>query len=367
MAKNDEKVQEILKTEVDPVYKELAAKVGEADSIHMPHMLARLATLEQAKILNMIESPIEEITEKLSLDKETVENHLQVMSEKGLAHKGRTGWHLIRSWRGARDTVASSNSKYDDDLFFDLTSAKEAQQREDMVNQVVSGELSQVRQAMRVVPRWQTIKDIPGILPCEDVKGILEAATLIAVVHCPCKNIERHRDCRDEVPVETCIVFGRNAEYNLERGAARELSYDEAIELIDSFGDHQLVHTTGNRNTMPTLLCNCHNCCCGAFIRNSLAREKLNQYAIVKSRFIAEDNPEECRGCKTCVDTRCPVGAISMKYYPEYDKELAYTDPEECIGCGLCVLTCPAEARKMKLVRPPEHIPSLDDGLYATF
>ncbi|UCH42468.1 MAG: hypothetical protein JSW16_06545, partial [Dehalococcoidales bacterium] len=101
MARDDEKVREILKTEVDPVYKELAAKVGEADSIHMPHMLARLVTLEQAKILNMIESPIEEIAEKLNLDKETVGKNLQVMMEKGLAHRGRTGWHLIRSWRGA--------------------------------------------------------------------------------------------------------------------------------------------------------------------------------------------------------------------------------------------------------------------------
>lgn len=367
MGKNDEKIEEILKTEVNPVYKELAVKLQEPDSIHMPHMLARLATLDQARVLNMIESPIEEIAGELSLDKETVERNLQVMFERGLAHHGKTGWHLIRNWRGARDTIASSNSRYDDDLFFDLTSAKEAQQRDDMIEQVINGELSHVRQAMRVIPRWRAIKDIPGVLPCEDVREIFRASAPIAIVHCPCKNIERHRECRDEIPVETCVVCGRNAQYNLDRGAARELSYDEAMELIESLDQYRLVHTTGNRNTMPTLLCNCHNCCCGAFIRNSLAREKLNQYAIVKSRFIAEEDLEKCRGCKTCVDTRCPVGAITKEYYPEYDKELAYTDPDECIGCGLCVLTCPPEARKMKLVRPPEHIPSVDDGLYATF
>jgi ferredoxin len=84
-------------------------------------------------------------------------------------------------------------------------------------------------------------------------------------------------------------------------------------------------------------------------MRNTQARERLNQYAIVKSRFIAEEDLEKCRGCKTCVDTRCPVGAVPKKYYPEHDRELAYTDPAECIGCGLCVLTCPVKAREMKL------------------
>ena len=189
MAKNNERIQEILKTEVDPVYKELAVKIQELDSKHVPHMLARMATPEQAKILNMIESPIEEIAQELNLDKETVEMNLQVMFERGLAHRGRTGWHLIRNFRGARDNIGSANSKYDDDLFFDLLSHREAEQRNDMIEQVTRGELPQVRQAMRVVPRWQAIKDVPGVLPCEDVREILKASAPIAVMNCPCKYI----------------------------------------------------------------------------------------------------------------------------------------------------------------------------------
>jgi len=35
----------------------------------------------------------------------------------------------------------------------------------------------------------------------------------------------------------------------------------------------------------------------------------------------------------------------------------AYIDAEKCYGCGQCVVNCPAEAMKMKIVRPPEHIP----------
>ena len=279
------------------------------------------------------------------------------MFERGLLHHGKTGWHLNRSWRAARDSVAGSNAKYDDDLFFDLLAHKELLQRNEVVDQIKRGEMETVRQGMRVVPRWESIKDMEGVLPCEDVREIAKASVPIAILECPCKKIERHRACSDEVPVETCIVFGRSAQHNLNRGSARELSLNEVMSIIESLDKHQLVHMTGNTNTMPPLLCNCHACCCGALMRNAMTKEALNQFAIVKSRFIAQEDPDVCNGCRTCIDVRCPVGAIEMKSYPKINEERAHTRPEDCIGCGLCVITCPTKARNMKIVRPPEHIP----------
>jgi ferredoxin len=129
------------------------------------------------------------------------------------------------------------------------------------------------------------------------------------------------------------------------------------MAIIEELDKHQLVHMSGNSNAMPPLLCNCHVCCCGALMRHQLAKKELNQPAIVPSRFIAQEDPTTCNGCRTCADTRCPVGAIEIKFDSNLNKERAYTNPEDCIGCGLCVITCPTKARSMKLVRPPEHIP----------
>jgi len=73
----------------------------------------------------------------------------------------------------------------------------------------------------------------------------------------------------------------------------------------------------------------------------------------------------KCNGCGTCVEQRCPVDAVTLKNYPEYNEERATIEPEACLGCGLCALTCPTEALRMKLVRPPDHIPKAGEAPYA--
>jgi NAD-dependent dihydropyrimidine dehydrogenase PreA subunit len=350
-------IEEIIRREVDPVYKSLAAKLQEPESKLLPHILARAANLRQAKILDRVGSSPDDMAATLGIEPAMVEKDLLILFERGFLHRGRSGWHLNQSWRAARDSVAGSHSRYDDDLFFDLVAYKELMDRNLLIEQVTKGEVTNVRQGMRVIPRWASIKDIEGVLPCEDVEEILKASPPIAILDCPCKKIERFRDCRDEVPLETCMVTGRSARYNLERKAARELSLEEALQIIDALDKHQVVHMTGNTNIMPPLLCNCHACCCGALMRNTLTRSRLNQFAIAKSRFIAREDPKACNGCRTCADHRCPVGAIEMVFNPEFGEERTVTHPEQCIGCGLCVISCPGEARKMKLVRLPDHIP----------
>jgi ferredoxin/biotin operon repressor len=362
--------------EIELVYKELAEKVGESKSQVMPKLLRKMANLEQAKIMNELPSSSEEIAKKLSITKEKVDAHLHELLLKGLVVPGKKGYSLCRPWGAMHDLIGSANlSQFPelDDEFFDLSvdmHAENCQNRIDTiassytpgqtvaVTNVLNPGQTALAQMMRVIPRWRTIKDIPGMLPMEDLREIYKQSSQpIVIFTCPCKALEPRRPCKDKVELVTCIQSGSLAQYMLNRGTGRKINtYEEFIGIIDGLDKYNLVNMVGNFNSVPTMVCNCHNDCCGAFLYSRQTRKHFNQYSFAKSRFIAVVDPEKCLGCKTCADKRCPVGASLMKYYPEISKERAYADPDECIGCGMCVLSCPAGARSMKLVRPPEHV-----------
>ena len=194
----------------------------------------------------------------------------------------------------------------------------------------------------RILPRWESIRDIPGVQPYEDIRQILRAQDTLALAHCACKRSYRHRQCG--IPDESCINVGRTAQYNLDRGVGREITCEQALDVLEEYNHYPVVNLTVNQREVNQLVCNCHWCCCVALKEAE------------KSRFIATVDAASCQSCKACVG-RCQYGAAQVKYYPELGEERAYVDAELCRGCGCCVISCPAAARTMKLVRPPEHIP----------
>ena len=166
----------------------------------------------------------------------------------------------------------------------------------------------------------------------------------------------------DPIYIEIAKVLKKENSKAVPKMIAKIANLDQAkiievIEFLDKLDEDGLVTMTGNSNRMPSAICSCCNDCCGLFVRSSYTKPLLNKVAYARSRFVIEDDPEECIACGACTDNRCPVDAITMKAYDEFDDERSYTDNDECIGCGLCVLSCPTDARKMKLVRPIEHIP----------
>jgi formate hydrogenlyase subunit 6/NADH:ubiquinone oxidoreductase subunit I/DNA-binding transcriptional regulator YhcF (GntR family) len=343
---------------VEPIYREIASKITREENKTLPRVLKKIASLEQAKIMRELPNTVEEIAKKLAVDKGTVSKNLQILYEQGLVTPGRKRWNLVNNLVLVKDRVGSANPRYDDNELFDLLREMSLENSDNLSERLKSGEkIPPVRQGMRVVPKWRAIKDIPGILPIEDMREIFKNPPIV-VHNCPCRVVYRARPCKDTVPIDICLATGSTGRRFLERDAGRELSYDELIAFLDKLDEFPLVSTAGNSNIVPTILCSCCNDCCGLFVKAARTKPVLGQVTYAKSRFVVQDNPEECTACGICADTRCPVGAITMKDFPELGGKRSYTNVEECIGCGLCVLTCPNEARKMKLVRPPEHIPS---------
>jgi ferredoxin len=344
-------------SDIDPIYRELATKITRENNKTLPLVLERIANLEQARIMRELPNTVEEIASVLAVDSATVEQDLKYLFNRGLVAQGRRGWNLVNNIVLVKDRVASANHRYDDDELFDLLRTMSLESSDNLEERLKNGEeLAPPREGMRVMPKWRTIKDIPGVLPIEDIREIFKNPPI--VLHdCPCRVVYRARPCKDTVPIDVCLAAGKTGQYFLDREAGRELSYDELIDFLDKMDEYPVVSMVGNSNRMPSILCSCCVDCCGVFVRSARTKPVLGKVTYAKSRFEVEDIPEECTSCGDCLDNRCPFDAISMKEYPGLEGERAYTDPELCVGCGLCVLTCPTEARKMKLVRPVEHIP----------
>jgi len=341
---------------IEPIYKELAARITEEKNRTLPAVLKKVANLDQVRILMELPNTTEEIAKNLSLDEEAVNKELQILFEKGVALRGRKKWYLVRNTVLVKDLIASANEKYIDDELLELLHVMSLESSDNLEERVKNGEEILVREGMRVIPKWRTIKDIPGVLPIEDAREIFKNPPIV-VHNCPCRAVYEDRACKDDVPIDICLATGNTGQAYLDRGAGKEITYDELLDHLDKVDESPLVSFTGNSSVMPSILCSCCVDCCGVFVRTSRTKPVMGKVAYAKSRFVVEDHPEDCIACGACLEERCLVRATGMKMVDEFGEERSFTDVEECIGCGLCVLSCPTEARTMKLVRPPEHIP----------
>jgi len=187
---------------------------------------------------------------------------------------------------------------------------------------------------MRVIPVRKSLVLTTEILPYESVSNMIERARYIALADCACRVSMRNCD----KPIEVCLAFGGNGEFLVERGRARHITAQEALEVLDQAEEAGLVHTCNNSQDEFAVVCNCCSCCCT--ILRGLTQLK-NPNAFARSGFIINYQEEECIGCMACLDDRCPVKAITEA------GEVVAVDAELCIGCGLCVSVCPAAALQM--------------------
>ncbi len=203
----------------------------------------------------------------------------------------------------------------------------------------------------------RAIKDLPDIEPFDDMREILKAQETRTVCSCTCR--KRRTDlgmaCEHSHDIN-CFQFNRGGEYALARGTGRQLSYEEALTLVDEIEQDGLVHNWRNdRNMSMPVMCNCCIDCCMIWHPVDTHKADIGKFW-AKSRFEARVDQSLCTGCQACVD-RCMFDAIEMVKVPGTKKLKAQIDPEKCFGCGACVLTCPPEALSMKTVRPPEFVP----------
>ena len=191
--------------------------------------------------------------------------------------------------------------------------------------------------------------DVPmqGVLPQEQIGPIVEATTKIAVAHCPCRmsaKVLGRTDCQHSL--EVCLKYDEMAEFVIDKGLARELSMDEALQILKDCEKEGLVHMVDNAQGQIKHTCNC----CGHYCWNVgiIKRHKVPRDVLMDVYFIRATETDECIGCGACIEI-CPVEAVKLV------DDKAMVDTDWCIGCGVCAVSCPTEA--ISIIRRLEKVP----------
>lgn len=197
------------------------------------------------------------------------------------------------------------------------------------------------------------------ILPQENINLQMKEASTIAAHFCGCRRVIYGGESPEDGFV--CLCFDFMAEYEVKRGSARMLSYEEAVELEEKLAKRWNIITPQN-GTYLDAFCNCsYECPC---IYEELGRNNQSyKEGVAPSRYQAVVDPQKCISCQQCV-VKCKALACSMVKYIdetkyEYENNVKYkawVDPDRCLGCGCCVINCKAKALSMITVRPPEYI-----------
>lgn len=163
---------------------------------------------------------------------------------------------------------------------------------------------------MRVIPVEEAIKDLPGTQPWERLSYYLDKYDTFTVSDCSCRQSRRVLDegC-GHLEKDICIQMGEGAEYYIKTGRGRQITREEAKEII-KFAEnnglmHEMPHTDGLGESAA--ICNCCGCSCFSLRLATL----FNTPDAIRSNFTAKVQKENCVACGQCVEN-CPSNALTL-------------------------------------------------------
>lgn len=324
------------------VYQQLADMIDEEDVVGIQKTPAVLKVLslqftpEEARLalqVHLAGAKLDEIAERSGIKKKKLKKLLNTMADKGTMFiepgKEDPTYKVVgASAPGLTETGLWGNIKYP----FTVELGK-------ALHQVLKewSEEKLCKLGFPFAPVWAGTLALPDdVQPSENLAEVIKDAGHWSVSPCPCRLshwlVDPGNHC--EHILETCIHTGDLSRWAVEHGMARELSYDEVVELLRECNRDGLVHTL----EINSVICNCCDDCCAIFHGH-----KLGAPTFIPSPFMAQVDEETCNACKTCAE-RCPVGAIEVDGFSSVNQDI-------CLGCGVCVPTC--KTKSMRLVRRP--------------
>ncbi|MBP8639554.1 MAG: FAD-dependent oxidoreductase [Oscillospiraceae bacterium] len=163
---------------------------------------------------------------------------------------------------------------------------------------------------MRVIPIEKAIDGNSRACSYEEVSKYLDDAHRYSVSNCSCRT---SREILGEgcghLKEDMCIQLDHAAEYYIRTGRGREITRQEADEIIRRAEEnglmHQIPNTDGSGKTHA--ICNC--CGCGCYALRTSTMFKNNDMS--RSNYVAKVDKENCVACGQCAEN-CPMNAIQL-------------------------------------------------------
>lgn len=189
---------------------------------------------------------------------------------------------------------------------------------------------------MRVLPIEKAIDGETRRASYEEVSQYLNENTIFSVSDCSCRTArEAMGEGCGHLKEDMCIQMGHAAEYYIRTGRGREITREEAIEIIKRAEENGLMHQIPNLDGSGKThaICNCCGCSCLALRTASM----FKNVDMVRSNYVSHVDEEKCVACGECVET-CPVNALKL-------------------GQKLCTIT-PLPVKKVETPRDTEWGPN---------
>ena len=164
---------------------------------------------------------------------------------------------------------------------------------------------------MHVIPVEKAIPSKSEALSIEQISYWLKKYEgHIGIAQCSCRRSESIRgNGSGDIPGEWCMGVGQFADYARETGIGRDITYEEALEILQAAEDNGYVHQTTNIDGEGKIfaICNCAPGVCYA-LRTS---QYFNTPNLSRSAYVARVDAENCVACGKCVEV-CPAGAAKL-------------------------------------------------------
>ena len=163
---------------------------------------------------------------------------------------------------------------------------------------------------MRVIPVESALEGIEGVSDYERISHYLDKYDRFSVSPCSCRASRSSLgDGCGHLEEDMCVQMGRGAEHYIRTGRAREITREQAIEIIRRAEENGLMHDMVNIEEPgeSAAICNC--CACACFgLRVGLM---FGARDAIRSNYVAEVDEAKCVACGQCVET-CPGNALKL-------------------------------------------------------